>query len=99
MIFNITGPGEGKSYANNVLNYQFNTCGFVWNTNTMIGFVSDAWADRCVIIESEYPDHMTRTRSTKQIQDTVANEKMNTIAAMCLYRQNLIQSANNDCRI
>ena len=23
MLFNITGPGEGKSYANNVLKYQF----------------------------------------------------------------------------
>ncbi|KAJ8009801.1 hypothetical protein DPEC_G00067980 [Dallia pectoralis] len=141
MLFNVTGPGEGKSYANNVLNYQFrlvkccietltsftpqafkykqkrkacvvmiddahitheknvkaidresnvipntfknildtsvldsdvvtrdmstgkvdtvkfhavHNCGFVWNTNTM-GFVSDAWADRCLIMESEFP--------------------------------------------
>lgn len=179
MLFNITGPGEGKSYANNVLNYQFRSvkgcietltsftpqafkykqkrnacvvmiddahitheknikaldresnvipntfknlldtsvlesdvvtrdvssgkvdtvkyqavhnCGFVWNTNTM-GFVSDAWADRCLIMESEFPENVTRTRSTKQIQDTVTKHKMGRIAAVCLYRQNLIQSA------
>lgn len=179
MLFNITGPGEGKTYANNVLNYQFrriggcietltsftpqafkykqkrnacvvmiddahitheknikavdresnvipntfknlldtsvlesdvvtrdvssgkvdtvkyqavHNCGFVWNTNTM-GFVSNAWADRCLIMESEFPKCMTRTRSTKQIQDTVEKFKMERIAAVCLYRQNLIQSA------
>ena len=179
MLFNITGPGEGKTYANNVLNYQFkrvrgcietltsftpqafkykqkrdarvvmiddahitheknrkttdkesnvipntfknlldtsvlqsdvptrdansgkmdtikyeavHNCGFVWNTNTM-GFVSDAWADRSVIMESEFPDRATRTRSTKQIQDTVEKYKMEHIATVCLYRQNLIQSA------
>lgn len=179
MLFNITGPGEGKSYANNVLNYQFrrvrgcietltsftpqafkykqkrnacvvmiddahitheknvkavdresnvipntfknlldtsvlesdvvtrdassgkvytvkyhavHNCGFVWNTNTM-GFVSDAWADRCLIMESEFPECVSRTRSTKQIQDTVEKCKMEHIAAVCLYRQNLIQSA------
>lgn len=179
MLLNVTGPGEGKSYANNVLNYQFRTvkgcietltsftpqafkykqkrnacvvmiddahitheknmkacdresnvipntfknlldtsvlesdvvtrdmssgkvdtvkyhavhnCGFVWNTNTM-GFVSDAWADRCLIMESEFPEHVTLTRSTNQIQDTVVKLKMDRIAAVCLYRQNLIQSA------
>lgn len=179
MLLNVTGPGEGKSYANNVLNYQFRTvkgcietltsftpqsfkykqkrnscvvmiddahitheknmksvdkesnvipntfknlldtsvlesdvvtrdmssgkvdtvkyhavhnCGFVWNTNTM-GFMSDAWADRCLIMESEFPEHVTRTRSTNQIQDTVVKLKMDRIAAVCLYRQNLIQSA------
>lgn len=140
MLFNITGPVEGRSYANNVLNYQFrrvrgcietltsftpqafkykqtrkkgvviiddahithekniksvdresniipntfknlldtsvleshevtrdssgkvdtikyqavHNCGFVWNTNKM-GFVSDAWTDRCLIMESEFP--------------------------------------------
>ncbi|KAK2812863.1 hypothetical protein Q5P01_000940 [Channa striata] len=179
MLFNITGPGEGKSYANNVLNCQFkqvkgcietltsftpqafkykrqrnacvvmiddahitheknikaldkesnvipntfknlldtsvlesdvvsrdansgkvdtvkyhavHNCGFVWNTNTL-GFVSDAWADRCVIMESEFPTHVTRTRSSKQLQDTVERLKMDRLAAACLYRQNLIQSA------
>lgn len=179
MLFNITGPGEGKSYANSVLNYQFrgirgcietltsftpqafkykqkrnacvvmiddahitheknirtvdrdsnvipntfknlldtsvlesdvvtrdmnsgkvdtvkyqavHNCGFVWNSNTM-GFVSEAWADRCVIMESEFPERVTRTRSTKQIQDTVEKYSMDRIAAKCLYRQNLIQSA------
>ena len=178
MLFNITGPGEGKSYANNVLNYQFrkvrgcietltsftpqafkykqkrnacvvmiddahitheknpkavdresnvipntfknlldtsvlvsdvvsrdtnsgkvdtvkyqavHNCGFVWNTNTM-GFVSEAWADRCHIMESEFPERVSRTRSTKQIQDTVEKCKMEHIAAVCLYRQNLVQS-------
>lgn len=179
MLFNITGPGEGKSYANNVLNYQFrrikgcietltsftpqafkynqkrntsvvmiddahiiheknlkavdresnvipntfknlldtsvlesdvvtrdsssgkvdtvkyqavHNCGFVWNTNTL-GFVSEAWADRCLIMESEFPERLTRTRSTKQMQDTVERKQMDLIAAKCLYRQNLIQSA------
>lgn len=66
-------------------------CG-VWNTNTM-GFVSEAWADRCLIMESEFPEHVTRTRSTEQIQDTVERRKMDIIAAQCMYRQNLIQSA------
>lgn len=170
MLLNVTGPGEGKSYANNLLNYQFRTvkgctetltsftpqafkykqktnacvvmiddahltheknmkavdkesnvipntfknlldtsilesnvvtrdmssgkvdtvkyhavhnCGFVWNTNTM-GFVSDTWADRCLIMESEFPEHVTRTRSTNQIQDTVVKLKMDRIAAVCL---------------
>lgn len=179
MLFNITGPGEGKSYANNVLNYQFkrikgcietltsftpqafkynqkrnasvvmiddahiiheknlkavdresnvipntfknlldtsvlesdvvtrdsssgkvdtvkyqsvHNCGFVWNTNTL-GFVSEAWADRCLIMESEFPERLTRTRSTKQMQDTVERKSMDHIATKCLYRQNLIQSA------
>ncbi|KAF0029322.1 hypothetical protein F2P81_018427 [Scophthalmus maximus] len=138
MLFNIRGPGEGKSYANNVLNCQFkqaldkesnvipntfknlldtsvlesdvvsrdvntgkvdtvkyhavHNCGFVWNTNTL-GFVSDAWADRCVIMESEFPTHVTRTRSSKQLQDTVEKQKMGRVTAMCLYRQNLVQSA------
>ena len=179
MLFNITGPGEGKSYANYVLNYMFrkvsgcietltsftpqafkykhkrdacvvmiddahisheknvksidresnvipntfknlldtsvlesdvvmrdqrsgqvdtvkcqavHNCGFVWNTNTL-GFVSDAWADRCLVMESEFPESSTRTRGTKQIQDTVDGLKMERIAAVCLYRQNLIQSA------
>ncbi|KAI4797391.1 hypothetical protein KUCAC02_025120 [Chaenocephalus aceratus] len=179
MLFNITGPGEGKSYANNVLIYQFrrvrgciesltsftpqafkykqkrtacvviiddgaishektirasdgesnvipntfknlldtsvlesdvvtrdassgkvdtikyqsvHNCGFVWNTNTM-GFVTDAWADRSLVMDSEFPERMSRTRSTKQIQDTVDRDKMAHIAAVCLYRQNLIQSA------
>lgn len=58
-----------------------------------MGFVSDAWADRCLIMESEFPEHVTRTRSTNQIQDTVVKLKMDRIAAVCLYRQNLIQSA------
>lgn len=166
MLFNITGPGEGKSYANNVLNYQFrrvsycietltsftpqafkykkkrnacivmiddahithekstkaadresnvipntfknlldtsgkvdtakyravHNCSFVWNANSM-SFVSNAWADRCVIMESEFPLLVTRTCSTKQIQDTVETCKMDRIAAVCLYRQNQIQSA------
>nr|BBA49170.1 hypothetical protein ORF56-like [Oryzias latipes] len=179
MLFNVTGPGEGKSYANNVLNCQFrqvkgcietltsftpqafkykqqrkacvvmiddahitheknlkaldkessvipntfknlldtsvlesdvvgkdacsgkvdtvryhavHNCGFVWNTNTL-GFVSDAWADRCVIMESEFSAHVTRTRSSKQLQDTVEKRSMDKVAAVCLYRQNLVQSA------
>lgn len=179
MLFNITGPGEGKSYANNVLSYQFSSvpgciekltsftpqafkykhnrnaclvmiddahiahqkniraqdkesnvipntfknlldtstlesdvvsrdmetgkvdtikyrsvhnCGFVWNTNTM-GFVSEAWADRCVVMNSEFPQHITRTRGTKQIKDTIQQRSMSEITALCLYRQNLIQSA------
>lgn len=179
MLLNITGPGEGKSYANNVLEHQFravrncierltsftmqafkykqkrnacvvmiddahithekntksidresnvipntfknlldtstlesdvvtkdpmtgkiatvkfqavHNCGFVWNTNTM-GFMSDAWADRCLIMESEHPKEVSRTRSTVQIRDVVEKRKMDRIAALCLYRQNLIQSA------
>lgn len=180
MLLNITGPGEGKSYANNVLSCQFrrvtgciekltsftpqafkykqnrntcvvmiddahvthekntkaldresnvipntfknlldtsilesdvvtkdvasgavstvkfqavHNCGFVWNTNTM-GFVSDAWADRCLIMESEFPERVNpRTCSTKQLQDTVEKHNMDRIAEVCLYRQNMIQSA------
>ncbi|KAK7878267.1 hypothetical protein WMY93_031086 [Mugilogobius chulae] len=179
MLFNVTGPGEGKSYANKVLNYQFrlvsgcietltsftpqafkynqkrsscvvmiddahithekntkfkdresnvipntfknildtstlesevvttevssgkavtvkykaiHNCGFVWNANTL-GFVSEAWADRCLIMESEFQKNVYRTLSTKQIQDIVETEKMDRIAAVCLYRQNLVQSA------
>ncbi|KAK7915611.1 hypothetical protein WMY93_011372 [Mugilogobius chulae] len=179
MLFNLSGPGEGKSYANKVLNYQFSmvhecietltsftpqafkykqkrtagvvfiddahiaheknikasdkesnvipntfknlldtsmlesevvtrdpvtgkvntvkyttvhNCGFVWNTNTL-SFLSEAWKDRCVIMETEFPNQVTQTRSTKQIRDTVENKQMEFIAAVCLYRQNLIQSA------
>lgn len=177
ILFNITGPGEGKSYTNNVLNFQFkgvtgcietltsftpqafkykqkrtacivviddahttheknikavdresnvipntfkslldnsvlqsdvvtrdpnngkvdtvkyqavHNCGFVWNTNTM-GFVNAAWADWYLIMESEFPECMTRTRSTKQIQDTVDECQMHHIAKVCLYRQNLMR--------
>lgn len=72
--------------------HAVHNCGFVWNTNTL-GFVSDAWADRCVIMESEFPTHVTRTRSSKQLQDTVEKQKMGRVTAMCLYRQNLVQSA------
>ena len=179
MLFNVTGPGEGKTYANDVLNLQFrmvkgcietltsftqqafkykkmttagvviiddahitheknvkaidresnvipntfknlldtsvlesdvvtrdvvtgrvetvkhesvHNCGFVWNTNTM-GFVSEAWADRSLILESEFPERVTGTRSTQQLVDTVEKRQMPRIAAVCLFRQNLIQSA------
>ena len=67
-------------------------CGFVWNTNTM-GFVSEAWADRSLILESEFPERVTGTRSTQQLVDTVEKRQMPRIAAVCLFRQNLIQSA------
>lgn len=179
MLLNITGPGEGKSYANNLLEYQFqrvagcierltsftmmafkykqnrtscvviiddahisheknaksidkesnvipntfknlldtstlesdvvtkdpatgkiatvkykavHNCGFVWNTNTM-SFMSDAWADRCLIMESEHPKEVSTTRSTTDIVNAVKTRNMDVIAALCLYRQNLIQSA------
>ncbi|KAK2847555.1 hypothetical protein Q5P01_010554 [Channa striata] len=72
--------------------HAVHSCGFVWNTNTL-GFVSDAWADRCIIMESEFPTHLTRTRSSNQLQDTVERLKIDRVAAVCLYRQNLIQSA------
>lgn len=58
-----------------------------------MGFMSDAWADRCLIMESEHPKEVSRTRSTVQIRDVVEKRKMDRIAALCLYRQNLIQSA------
>lgn len=179
MLLNITGPGEGKSYANNLLEYQFqrvagcierltsftmmafkykqnrtscvvmiddahiahektaksidkesnvipntfknlldtstlesdvvtkdpvtgkitmvkykavHNCGFVWNTNTM-SFMSDAWADRCLIMESEHPKGVSTTRSTTDIVNVVKTRNMDVIAALWLYRQNLIQSA------
>ena len=59
-----TGKEDTIKYNNEVHN-----CGFVWNTNTM-GFVSDVWADGCMIMESEFPDHVTRTHSTKQVKST-----------------------------
>ena len=69
-----------------------NNCGFVWNTNTM-DFVSRAWADRSLVMESEFPRPIMCTRSTKQILDTVERCSMDEVVPVCLYRQNLIQSA------
>lgn len=81
-----TGRSDTVSYQ------AVHNCGFVWNTNTM-GFVSDAWADRCLTMESEYSNDLPRTRSTKQLMDVVERERMDRVAQICLYRQNLVQCA------
>lgn len=74
----------------NTVKYQaVHNCGFVWNTNTM-GFVSDAWADRCLIMESEFPRDVTQTQSTIQIRDVVENHKMDRSAVVVQTEPNTV---------
>lgn len=68
-------------------------CGIVWTSNSL-DHTSPAWLDRCLVMTSEYTASSQRTRSFQDLITTVQSEKMDQIAAICLFRQNLVQCAN-----
>ncbi|KAK2856672.1 hypothetical protein Q5P01_005407 [Channa striata] len=87
MLFNITGPGEGKSYANNVLNCQFKQvkgCIETLTSFTPQAFKYKRQRNACVVmINDAYITHEKNIKALDKESNVIPNTFKNLLDTAC----------------